>query len=569
MPNKLGKKGLVVGIIVLFIGAGAVSSTERLNLTISKTIGNDGSLLGYVNGTSGNPIEGALVRVYFHETNEEDYSDENGFYHITNIPICYCMKNVTCSKEGYNSEWELLSIAENTTYDFLLNSLEPYLVFNGSQCNGYWNSPINVSFVFDPEKVADIWYKYKNGWHPYIKPFVIDDEGGALMEWYWIDNEGYQSPHHTITFEIDYTQPILDIQWDVYKEKGNWYVKFVISAQDWLSGMDSYLDFYINDMLQDTYEVSWPSFEFKIQWTKILKNVTFGFGCSDNACNYALGKVNGSDIKSVDCLECQSNGKTHLAEKLLNKLERNQCDGITYINLTVYEAWELLNDTSNGIQIPIDIRHDEQWNEGFIDTPYPENAVHFSIDLLKNESGVQEFLEKYTDKEIVLYGKSNGYTLMIYLYILLCYNYTGTIYRWGGGLNEWINAGLPVRNNTAPDTPTIYGPTKGIIGKNYTFSFSAEDPDNDNVSFYIEWEDGTSTGWTDYFMSGEIVLISHKWNKIDDYNIRCKAKDIYGVEGNWTDVLIHISKDKAITSSFLLSFLERFHLLHRLLDILR
>ena len=89
----------------------------------SVNIINNGSLLGYVNDTSGNPIEGALVRVHFHGTYEEDYSDSTGYYHVINIPICYCYKNATCSKEGYKTEWELLSIAENTTYDFILTSM--------------------------------------------------------------------------------------------------------------------------------------------------------------------------------------------------------------------------------------------------------------------------------------------------------------------------------------------------------------------------------------------------------------------------------------------------------------
>jgi hypothetical protein len=86
------------------------------------TILHNGSLSGYVTNISGSSIEEALVRVHFHETYEEDYSDSTGFYHVTNIPICYCMKNTTCSKKDYKTEWVLLSIAENTTYDFVLTS---------------------------------------------------------------------------------------------------------------------------------------------------------------------------------------------------------------------------------------------------------------------------------------------------------------------------------------------------------------------------------------------------------------------------------------------------------------
>ena len=90
MRNNWYKKGLVVGIIVLFVSVSIATSTGKIDRAICGNTIFDGSLLGYVNDTSGNPIEGALVRVNFHETYEEDYSDFNGYYHVTNIPICWC-----------------------------------------------------------------------------------------------------------------------------------------------------------------------------------------------------------------------------------------------------------------------------------------------------------------------------------------------------------------------------------------------------------------------------------------------------------------------------------------------
>lgn len=112
-PDKLNEK----------YRTNSVKNTENnIPNNIPRILINDGSLLGYVTDKSGNPLEGALVRVYFHESNEEDYSNCTGYYHVTNIPICYCMKNATCSKEGYKTEWFLLSIVENTTHDFILTT---------------------------------------------------------------------------------------------------------------------------------------------------------------------------------------------------------------------------------------------------------------------------------------------------------------------------------------------------------------------------------------------------------------------------------------------------------------
>ena len=88
---------------------------------------NKGSLSGYVNNTLMNPIKGALVRVYFHETYEEDYTDSSGYYKVDNIPICFCLKNCTASKQGYKIKWVLLAIDEKTTYDFVLTHNKPYI----------------------------------------------------------------------------------------------------------------------------------------------------------------------------------------------------------------------------------------------------------------------------------------------------------------------------------------------------------------------------------------------------------------------------------------------------------
>lgn len=112
----------IVAIIVLLI---LISFIPCINSapSISALVYDEGSLSGYVNDTNMDPIEGALVRVYFHGTYEENYSDSSGHYHVTNIPICWCMKNCTASKEGYSSEWVLLGIIENTTHDFVLTPL--------------------------------------------------------------------------------------------------------------------------------------------------------------------------------------------------------------------------------------------------------------------------------------------------------------------------------------------------------------------------------------------------------------------------------------------------------------
>lgn len=328
--NIVKKKGLATItiftlIIIGFLPAaqGLILKENNYHLKTTLNIQNNGTLSGYVRDPSANPIEGALVRVYFHDEYRENYSDSTGYYHVVDIPICYCLKNATCSKEGYQPQWVLLAIYENTTYDFTLFPLDPcYPVFNGTVgWNGWYTSPVEVSFVYDPEEVAEIWYDY-HGLHPYNEPFLIDEEGEITVDYYWIDHEGEQSPPYYFTVNIDQTPPTTFLQWEVYKEGLKYYVKFTLTAEDILSGMAPNLLVYINNVLQAEFEViDWGNVVFKFHWLKNFKYLTFGFACFDNAGNMAYEKVNGSDIKS--CIKSINTvGQKSFIYNLLNLLEK-------------------------------------------------------------------------------------------------------------------------------------------------------------------------------------------------------------------------------------------------------
>ncbi|KYK25628.1 hypothetical protein AYK25_04970 [Thermoplasmatales archaeon SM1-50] len=140
------RKWLAVGIILLFVGVAnppgtnakmPVASEEANTISASIIPMNNGTLSGYVTDTAMNPIEGARVRVYFHNTSRENYSDATGYYHVTDIPICNCTKNATCSKEGYYTAWVYLSIWENTTYNFTLIEKGHWFYVGGSGSGNY------------------------------------------------------------------------------------------------------------------------------------------------------------------------------------------------------------------------------------------------------------------------------------------------------------------------------------------------------------------------------------------------------------------------------------------------
>ncbi len=111
--------------------------------------------------------------------------------------------------------------------------------------------------------------------------------------------------------------------------------------------------------------------------------------------------------------------------------------------------------------------------------------------------------------------------------------------------------------NQPPNDPRMFGPTSGIIGRPYFFVITTSDPENQNVSYFIDWGDGTSTGWTPYFNSGKEVKYTHTWYKVDEFTIRCKAKDIYNAESNWSSIVMPIAKNK-VNDYSLLNLSEKF-----------
>ncbi len=128
-----------------------------------------GTLSGYVTDTAMNPIEGALLRVYFHETYREDYSDATGYYHVTDIPLCYCLKNATCTKEEYHPTWVSLAITENTTYDFVLIGKGTTLYVGGSGPGNY----SRIQDAINDSSDGDIVFVYDDS-SPYHENLIVD-----------------------------------------------------------------------------------------------------------------------------------------------------------------------------------------------------------------------------------------------------------------------------------------------------------------------------------------------------------------------------------------------------------
>lgn len=300
------------------------------------------------------------------------------------------------------------------------------------------------------------------------------------------------------------------------------------------------------------------------------------------------------------------------------------------IDISVSEAWDLLSDTSNGIQLPIDVRTDGEWSSQRIDTPFPQFPRHFPSGKISND--YQEFLDLYDGNDIIVYCKVGGRSSSA-ANTIVNRGFNGIVYNMLGGIDAWKNQGLPVKNgntrpnspttpdgpsvcivdtsinfstkavdpdddpvrygwdftgdgvidqwtefapsstlisiehcfpligtyqisvvaqdnvgstsdpsekltiqvneNTPPSIPMITGPSQGTAGTSYEYAIVSTDPDGDDISYFIDWGDGTTTGWTRLRASDDPLLASHAWDEKNTFTIQAKARDSHDAESDW------------------------------------
>jgi len=150
---------------------------------------------------------------------------------------------------------------------------------------------------------------------------------------------------------------------------------------------------------------------------------------------------------------------------------------------------------------------------------------------------------------------------------------------WDIHLGEWKIVGYDVYeidycfktygfNNNPPNKPTIKGNINGVLYTEYEYSFISTDPEEDEISYYIDWGDGTNSGWTGTLLSGEYYNSSHTWSEKGSYTIKAKAKDIYGSESDWATLEITLPKTHINNRILqqLIKMLERFPLFEKIIN---
>ena len=97
-----------------------------------------------------------------------------------------------------------------------------------------------------------------------------------------------------------------------------------------------------------------------------------------------------------------------------------------------------------------------------------------------------------------------------------------------------------------PDAPD--GPDEWIQDVECAFSAVTTDPEGEGIYYLFDWDDGNFSEWLGPYPSGQTVETENSWPDLGDYEIRVKAKDIWGVVSDWSDpAILSIVKNKKPT----------------------
>jgi hypothetical protein len=116
-----------------------------------------------------------------------------------------------------------------------------------------------------------------------------------------------------------------------------------------------------------------------------------------------------------------------------------------------------------------------------------------------------------------------------------------------GELELWAED-VPINNPPSP--PFVSGKFNGHSNIPHGYFFTSEDPEYDEISYYIEWGDDTITDWTPLIPSGDSYYEAHIWEE-GTFILKAYAKDSNGDVSSVSTKIITMTKGKHSSNIFL------------------
>jgi len=116
---------------------------------------------------------------------------------------------------------------------------------------------------------------------------------------------------------------------------------------------------------------------------------------------------------------------------------------------------------------------------------------------------------------------------------------------WRGTIQACLLFGDPAQQiktphpSEPPETPDAPdGPDEWIRDVECTFSAVTTDPEGEQIYYLFDWGDGYNSGWVGPYASGQTAEEEHAWSELGDYEVKVRAKDIWGVVSDWSNISI-------------------------------
>lgn len=178
-----------------------------------------------------------------------------------------------------------------------------------------------------------------------------------------------------------------------------------------------------------------------------------------------------------------------------------------------------------------------------------------------------DMFQAYRDGSLT-FGEMWSDAINEYIYSFMSSHDYKTILEW----QPFGDPTLKIQNESQPplkpETPS--GESNGEINKEYNYSTATTDPDNDDIYYRFDWDDGTYSEWYGPFRSGEICEdVKKTWDSKGKYQVRVQAKDEHGKISEWSDskpVEMPVNKD-SFGFFWFYNLLEKIPLLKIFFDI--
>jgi hypothetical protein len=125
---------------------------------------------------------------------------------------------------------------------------------------------------------------------------------------------------------------------------------------------------------------------------------------------------------------------------------------------------------------------------------------------------------------------------------------------------------IPITGNSPPEKPMITGESRGKPGVEYEYKFVSNDPEEENITYFINWGDNSDEIFIGPYPSGVVASANHTWFDNGNHIIKVKASDVNGTESNWATLTVSMTKNK-LSNIILFRIFEK--MFYNLVEIMR